>query len=123
MKILIVEDSKFAQITNRKVLSNCLPDAELLVAENGSKGFDVYKTSNPNIIITDLLMPIVNGIELIRNIRAIDKEIPIIIVSADVQEAIKTEAETLGVQGFINKPLTSKKAVEICELLKELSYD
>lgn len=123
MKILIVEDSKFAQMTHTKILSNCLPEAELLVAENGSKGLEVYNETAPSIVITDLLMPILDGIELIRGIRATDKETPIVIISADVQEAVKAEAEALGVQGFINKPLTSDKAVQICNLLKELSHD
>lgn len=123
MKILIVEDSKFTQKVLMSQIDLCFSDAEFLSANNGLQGFEIYKKEKPHVVITDLLMPDSTGNELIENIRKNDSKTHIIVVSADIQESVKREIESFGILTFINKPFNAKKAQQICELLKEHSYD
>jgi YesN/AraC family two-component response regulator len=55
---------------------------ELYVAKNGQEGFDSFQKYKPDLIITDIQMPIINGIKMIKLIKEIDQTIPIIIVTA-----------------------------------------
>ena len=50
---------------------------ELFVAENGSEGLELYKKHQPDIVVTDINMPLMNGIEMLKHIRAIDKNTPV----------------------------------------------
>lgn len=109
MKILIVEDSKFAQMVTAGLFSQDFPDVELILADNGMDGYDKFLQSSPDIIITDLLMPCMSGQELVKKIREIDQNIKIIIVTADIQKSTRDELAEYHIAAFINKPLVKDK--------------
>lgn len=119
MKILIVEDSLFVQSVLRKVLYENFPECEILTAQDGKRGYLLYREQKPDVITTDLLMPIWNGQEMLTKIRAMDTKTPVIVISADVQKATKEEVYNLGIVGFINKPITSENSNLLIELIKE----
>lgn len=79
-KILVVEDEK----TIRSLYKEELIDEgyEVITAEDGAVGYELFKKENPDLITIDLKMPNMNGIELLDKIRKEDKDIPIIIYSA-----------------------------------------
>ncbi|WP_209123501.1 response regulator transcription factor [Alkalihalobacillus sp. BA299] len=119
MKILVVEDSLFVQNVIRKVILENIEGCEVITANDGKKGYKLFLEQKPDMVTTDLLMPVVSGQELVRKVREQDHETKIIVISADVQKATRDEVEELGVAGFINKPVTGEKAELLIKLIKE----
>ncbi len=108
--ILLVEDEEqireFAADALSVIVSN------ITLAENGQVGLDLYlkslKEGNRkfDIIVTDLRMPVLNGIKMIEEIRKIDENIPIVVLSADTDPYIGDEKTRLKINGHIQKPMT-----------------
>jgi CheY-like chemotaxis protein len=100
--ILIAEDSGFT----RRLLGKGLRDAgySVLEAEDGAKALEVFKSQRPDCVITDLLMPVMGGVELLQKVRQVDPIVPVIVLTADVQESSFARCRELGIQGFLNKP-------------------
>lgn len=119
MKILIVDDSRFSQITNSKYIKKLDELAEIEMASNGEDGFKKYKDFKPDYVLVDLLMPKVNGQELIKYIKEYDRDAKIIVITADVQKSIREELESWGIKGFINKPLNEEKAKILFGIIKD----
>ncbi|HZG84259.1 response regulator [Paenibacillus sp.] len=122
MKILIVEDSMFVQNMTRRVVTDHYPDVEVIVASNGETGYRLYEEHRPDLILTDLLMPGLSGQELLQKIRETDADTKVIVISADVQKATRDEIEQLGIQGFVNKPVTGEKAELLVRLIAEARH-
>ena len=78
-KILVIDDVKEVTDSIRRFLE--LRDHTVCTAENGLDGLRLYKSFNPDLIITDVYMPEMEGLETIRAIREIDKDIPMIVIS------------------------------------------
>lgn len=106
MRILIVDDSAFAQHFTKKIVAAGKPEAELFFACDGEQGITAYRQHRPDYVITDLLMPGMGGKEMIRLIREEDQSSKIIVLSSDIQRLVKEEISAMGVLHFINKPLT-----------------
>lgn len=117
MRILFVDDSVFVQKMMHKLLTAAIPECEVIIAEDGEKGFERYLEMTPDLVITDLLMPNVDGQELIRKIRATGSDTRIIVISADVQKATRDEIEAMGIEGFLNKPMTAEKSQTLIQLI------
>lgn len=118
MKILIVDDSRFTQLTMAKLLKSYIEDLEIFFASDGEDGFNKYKELNPDYVFVDLLMPIVSGQELVKLIKKYDINSKIFVVSADVQKNVKKEIESYGIMKFINKPFTEEKAELVTKIIK-----
>ncbi len=118
MKILIVDDSRFTQLTMAKLLKSYIEDLEIFFASDGEDGFNKYKELNPDYVFVDLLMPIVSGQELVKLIKKYDTNSKIFVVSADVQKNVKKEIESYGIMKFINKPFTEEKAELVTKIIK-----
>ena len=118
-RILIVEDEPISLEMLSKTLKE---DFNVLTADNGKKGFELYKKFNPHIIISDLNMPIMNGIELIQKIRELDQNSKIIITTFknDVQTLL--QASELKLFKYLIKPIdfTTLKNI-IKESIEELN--
>ncbi|MGE5494856.1 MAG: response regulator transcription factor [Burkholderiales bacterium] len=117
MRILIVDDSSFAQHFTKKVILDAFPHAELIFASSGEQGYEAYINSRPDYVITDLLMPGIGGKAMIERIRKADRMSKIIVLSSDIQRAVKEEIAKLGALYFINKPLTADNGKFLIALL------
>ena len=117
-RILIVED----EIVSLNMIASILKeDYSVLTASNGEKAFNLYKKFNPHIIITDLKMPIMDGIELIRKIRNIDQNSKIIITTCKNDVDTLLEATELKLFKYIIKPINfTKLKSTISESIDEL---
>jgi signal transduction histidine kinase/ActR/RegA family two-component response regulator len=106
-KILIVEDN----LTNQLVLLGLLEDCvkEIDIANNGKEALDLFKSGKYELILMDLQMPVMDGYEATRIIREIDKDIPIIALSANamIEEVEKTKA--YGMNEHLAKPIDVEK--------------
>lgn len=118
MKLLIVDDSKFSQIVTSNLLKNVFEDIEIILANDGEEGFKKYKENKPEYVILDLLMPKLNGRELIKMIKEYDKDAKLFVVSADVQKNVREEIESYEIMGFINKPFNEEKAKFVYDTIK-----
>lgn len=123
MKILIIDDSRFLQNFLIKILKTYVPEAAIIVAGNGVQGLELFKSENPDFVLTDLLMPEMNGQDLLKEIRKINLNAKIIVISADIQKATRDEVEELGILAFFNKPFNNEKATELVNLIKEAASD
>jgi len=106
LKVLIVDDD----FINRKLLQTLLkknPDVtDILEAENGSDALDkLKKETNINLILLDIMMPIVDGIEFLKIFRSdmANSHIPVIVLSTD--DSRKTEVFDNGANDFLRKPI------------------
>jgi len=106
-KILYVEDEVL--IRNQAVEYLSLIYENVLEAEDGLEALEVYATKRPHIIVSDIEMPKMNGLEMAREIRKKNKKIPIIIATAHTQSAYLLDALELQLIKYIVKPVTVKK--------------
>lgn len=100
-RILVVDDEP--QLT--RVLRTGLTSRgyDVRAAADGLSGFETFSDWHPDLVITDLAMPNVDGLELCRRLRAIS-QVPIIVLSAKGEERTKVEALDLGADDFVTKP-------------------
>jgi len=98
----------------------------VLIASNGQEGLEIFKMSSPDFIVTDIKMPIMNGLEMIQEIKKISHDIPIIITSAYSDQETLMEAVNLGINRYALKPIqraSFKKliyeTIELIELRKQ----
>ena len=102
MKLLYVEDEKDL----REVTSLIFKDifSEIIVATNGEDGLEKFYDNEIDIVITDVNMPILNGLEMSEKIKKFDKDIPIILMSAYDDTEYFTKSIQLDIDGYILKP-------------------
>lgn len=101
IKILIIEDDN--RIANFMSMALKAKGYQYLVSRNGNMGILSFCTENPDIILLDLGLPDIDGVEIIREIRKVS-QIPIIIVSAREQESDKIIALDAGANDYVTKP-------------------
>jgi len=110
IKLLYVEDDDSIRDILAKGIKRRVK--ELAVAPDGLEGLEKYKSFNPDIIVSDIKMPKMSGLEMAKEIRKIDSTIPIIITSAHGESETLIEAIKIGVNGYILKPIDTEKLFE-----------
>ena len=122
--ILYIEDDEGVRNINSRFLNRMF--SELYEAKNGEEGLALYKKYHPDIILTDIKMPKMDGITLSQKIREKDKTTKIIISTAFSEKSYLLDAIELNLEKYIIKPLTSRnlmpaltKAVEALEEQKD----
>lgn len=106
MRILIVDDEP--QITRVLRASLSSSGYEVLLARDGVEAFDLFRESAPDLVITDLFMPRMDGIELTRAIRQLG-DTPVIILSVREQETMKVAALDEGADDYVTKPFSMQE--------------
>lgn len=114
-KVLVVDDSNF----QRKWLIKSLVKMghETIEACDGVEGFKQVQTQELDCVITDLLMPNMNGLQLLEQMKTGGVKVPAIVVTADIQKDTKSECIRMGAKAFLNKPFKHfelEKAVNSC---------
>tara|TARA_B110000091_G_C13788181_1_gene464326 strand:- start:706 stop:1083 length:378 start_codon:yes stop_codon:yes gene_type:complete len=123
-KILIVEDTLAIREELFDILT--LEGYQVFEAENGKKGFKIALKENPNLILSDILMPEMNGFEMFEKIKTNDKTkaIPLIFLSAKGEkEDIKTGMNH-GAKDYLTKPININDLLNAVEkkIQKEINY-
>ena len=111
-KVLLVDDSMMARAILRHAVEEVLPDAAVVEAVDGTKGFEVWQSEKPDLAIIDYNMPGENGLELAQQIRAQAEDVRLILCTANIQHNVQQEADALGMS-YINKPVNSHKLASI----------
>jgi CheY-like chemotaxis protein len=119
--ILIVEDNEKLRIQLKNFLERFFP--KVFQATDGEEGLEVYKKNKPDLIMTDIQMPSVNGLEMVKKIHEIDSKTPIIVMSAYDQKEYLFEAIKVGVMNYLKKPSKlnelSKVIIEVLQTIKK----
>ena len=101
-RILVIDDSLLMRLKIRSILE--AEGHEVTEASGGREGLIKIKKTNPDCIVLDLLMPDLNGTEVVRYMKKTKIDIPVIICTADIQRTTRDECIGLGVRVFLNKP-------------------
>lgn len=109
MKILVVDD----ETSMLKLISVSLESQghSILTAENGNEGLAVAIRENPRLIILDLMMPEMSGLEMLRELRQ-TSDVPVIILSAYPSDENMEKARELGIECFLTKPFEPETLME-----------
>jgi PAS domain S-box-containing protein len=110
LKVLYVED----EVTIREAVTELLSRriSRLFTASNGKEGLEIFQKEHPEIVITDIRMPEMNGLEMSRLIKQSDPSTKIIITSAHSDSNYFIEAITIGVNEYVLKPISRDKLFE-----------
>ncbi|WP_413700755.1 response regulator [Psychromonas sp. KJ10-10] len=117
--VLYIESNKEAQKFHSKLLRRLFNT--VIEANDGKEGLSKFITHAPGLVITDIQMPNMNGLELIREIRKVDDITPIIVFSADIKEDFLLDTIKELINGTINKPTTDQNLSRI--IAQALSID
>ncbi len=93
---------------------------EVFQASNGKEAFELYKEKNPDIILSDIHMPLVNGIEFVKKVRQTNREIPIVMITAHTDKKYLLEAVELHMEKYIVKPIELEVLFEVLEKCVEI---
>ena len=110
-KILVVDDAGFM----RKMVQTNLTKAgytDFIEGEDGARAVELYKENKPDLVIMDITMPNMNGIDALREIKSIDPDAKVVMCSAMGQEAMVMDAIKLGALDFIVKPFKADRIVQ-----------
>jgi CheY-like chemotaxis protein len=100
--VLVVDDSSFDRLVVGKLLES-IPDLKVVFACNGQEGLAVIAREPPTVILTDLVMPDMEGLELVRKVRVDHPQIPVILVTAFGSEEVAMQALRAGAANYIPK--------------------
>jgi two-component system chemotaxis response regulator CheY len=115
VRTLIVDDSSVM----RKIVARALHQAGMdpmvvFEAGNGSEGVDLLKAQQVDLILSDINMPLMDGLEFLRQIRAqnLAPDVPVVMITTESSEEHVKEAILAGAQGYIRKPFTPEQVKE-----------
>ncbi len=109
-KIVLAEDNSMLSMVLKFRLEK--EGFELLVAADGKEALDLIEQHNPELILTDIMMPFISGLEVISYVRnKLNLQTPIVVFSAAGQEKIVLQAFDLGATDFMTKPLSPNELV------------
>lgn len=116
--ILIVDDDEMMRAFIRELL--LINDFEITEAANGKLGLKEFRENTPDLVITDIIMPEMEGISFIRELRSHNEEIPIIAMTGNVHGRMEEYLEIssqLGADEILRKPIKSQEFLDAIERL------
>lgn len=100
--ILIIDDSLYMRGKIKDILK--ADGHEIIEASDGIKGLQMANTHSPDCILLDIIMPGMDGLKILKTLRGQGVIIPLIVVTADIQESTRKQCFELGATAFVNKP-------------------
>ncbi|MCX7927149.1 MAG: response regulator [Candidatus Omnitrophica bacterium] len=113
--ILIIDDEKAI----REYFVKALADYQVLTASSGEEGLALIEKTRPDVVLLDLRMPGLSGIDTLKRIKAFDKSIPVIILSAFADLETSIEAARLGAFTSIAKPFDLEEMKKVLEAARQ----
>ncbi|SEK74180.1 Response regulator receiver domain-containing protein [Colwellia chukchiensis] len=102
--VLICDDSNLA----RKQVLRSLPESlstDVKLASNGEEALAILSSENIDILFLDLTMPIIDGLGVLAALKEQNKQLPVFVISADVQPEMQSKVLALGAKAFLRKPI------------------
>lgn len=127
IKVLYVEDNEVARKKTSKMLSRIFDNIDIAI--HGKEGLHLYMKSKHDLIISDIIMNVMDGLEMSKVIKEVNPEQSIVFLSAYTEQRFLTKAIELGVDGFVFKPIDKDKLYAVLEkslnqiLLKKENFE
>jgi two-component system chemotaxis response regulator CheY len=112
-KILIVDDSALSRRTLRRILESA--GYAVVEAEDGMTALEVYFLEKPRLVLLDLVMKGMYGLDVLVKLREMDPKALVVIASADIQSSTRKMGDDAGALSFINKPFISEQVIAAVE--------
>ena len=109
-RILVVDDAAFMRMRCKKLLTQSGYD--VIEASSGSQAVEMYQSDRPDMVLMDITMPDMDGIAALKEIRAIDPDAKIAMVTAMGQQSMVMEALKSGARDFVIKPFDQDRVLE-----------
>lgn len=104
-KVLVVEDNKINMLLARTMIKKIIPDAIIFEASNGKIGVEKCSEVNPDLVLLDIQMPVMNGYEAALDIRKFNTKVPIVALTAGTIKGEKEKCIESGMNDYISKPI------------------
>jgi two-component system, chemotaxis family, chemotaxis protein CheY len=106
-KVLIVDDSGLARRMTRKILEDMGHSVE--EASDGAQALERYYISRPDLVVLDMVMTGMYGLEVLAKMRELDANVRVIIATADIQQSTRDQARAAGAVAVLNKPVAKQE--------------
>lgn len=114
--ILYAEDDRITRDVVTLLLRKQFPDVTIYEAENGQQGLELFKTHAPDIVLTDMRMPIMDGIRMAKEIKKLNQDTRIIVATAETDTNRILETIDIGIDHYVLKPINQTKLFSVIEL-------
>ena len=114
-KILVVDDSGLARRLTRKMLEDLGYDVE--EASSGPQALEQYALGQQDLIVLDMLMVGMYGLEVLQKLKELNPAVPVIIATADIQRTTRDQVKEAGASAMVNKPVDKDELAEILALV------
>jgi two-component system, chemotaxis family, chemotaxis protein CheY len=115
VSVLIVDDSSvMRKIVGRSLRQAGLDVVQVLEASNGSEALSLARENSLDLILSDINMPVMDGMEFVRQLRGVEsaQQTPVVMITTEAGEAHVVQALSLGASGYIRKPFTPEQIKE-----------
>jgi two-component system chemotaxis response regulator CheY len=111
--VLLVDDSGFA----RRILRQIIVGAghTVIEAKDGTEALEQYALRKPDVVLLDMVMDGMQGIEVLKKLRELDPAAVVIVATADIQTSTRCEAEAAGARGMVSKPFREDQVLKTIE--------
>lgn len=118
MKVLLVDDSSLARRSVRQILTTA--GYEVVEAEDGMVALERYFIEKPDLVLLDLVMRGMYGLDVLTKLRQLDPAARVVVVSADIQDSSRQLVQEAGASGFVQKPVERERILSVIrEALEE----
>ena len=104
--VLIVDDSNYTRRTHRRILES--DGHDVLEAASGLSAIESFFTHRPDLVLLDLTMEDMSGLEVLRQLRSLEADARVVVISADVQRTTAQMVAESGAVAFLGKPVTAE---------------
>jgi two-component system chemotaxis response regulator CheY len=109
-KVLVVDDSALARRTLRQILEAA--ECEVVEAEDGLSALEQYFLLKPDVVLLDLVMRGMYGLDVLEKLRQLDPDAKVVVVTADVQTSSQELVDRAGAKAFVNKPFDREEILD-----------
>jgi two-component system chemotaxis response regulator CheY len=110
-KVLLVDDSGLARRSTRRVLEQA--GYEVVEAEDGLSALESFAMEKPDLVMLDLVMKGMYGLDVLSKLRELDPEARVIVMSADIQTSSRDLVQAAGAAAFLNKPAAPALVLDV----------
>jgi two-component system chemotaxis response regulator CheY len=114
-KILVVDDSGLARRLVRKILEELGHEVEEV--SDGTQALERYVLNHHDAVVLDLLMHGMYGLEVLQKLKELNPDLPVIVVTADIQRTTREMVKGAGAVAMVNKPVTKEQLAEVLSVV------
>jgi CheY-like chemotaxis protein len=115
IKILVVDDSSLARRMTRRILEDLGHEVEEV--SNGAEALEQFLLKRHDVVVLDLLMPGVDGVEVLQKLREMNPQVPVIVLTADIQRTTRDLVKDAGAVAMVNKPVSKEQLSEVLPIV------